>query len=145
MLLLALVTNHVGRLGAGCGPLLEDNNSLGARDMGVLPDTLPGYRPIADERARAALSAVWNVTVPAQVGLDYDAMLSGGVRALYVMGADPARHATPEQLAALENLSFLVVQELFLTETARRAHVLLPALPYPHKEVHFNNTERCLQ
>jgi NADH-quinone oxidoreductase subunit G len=145
ILLLALATDNFGRPGAGCGPLLEDNNSLGARDMGVLPDTLPGYRPVADERARAALSAVWNVAVPETSGLDYDELLSGGVRALYVMGADPARHATPAQLAALENLSLLVVQELFLTETARRAHVVLPALSYAEKDGTFTNTERCVQ
>ncbi len=145
ILLLALATDHFGRPGAGCGPLLADNNSLGARDMGVLPDTLPGYRPLVDSQARASVSAAWHATVPEQAGLDYDAMLSGGVRALYVMGADPARHATPAQLAALENLSLLVVQELFLTETARRAHVVLPALSYAEKEGTFTNTERCVQ
>jgi NADH-quinone oxidoreductase subunit G len=145
ILLLALATDHIGRPGAGCGPLLEDNNSLGARDMGVLPDALPGYRPIVDDRARAALSAAWNVPVPAEAGLDYGAMLSGGIRALYVMGADPARHATPAQRAALENLSLLVVQELFLTETARHAHVVLPAVSYAEKDGTFTNTERCVQ
>ncbi len=148
ILLLALATDQFSRPGAGCGPLLQDNNSLGARDMGVLPDTLPGYRPVADERARAALSTVWNTGLPDRPGLDYDTMLAGapsGVRALYVMGADPVRHATPAQLGALENLSLLVVQELFLTETARRAHVVLPALSYAEKDGTFTNTERCVQ
>ena len=101
VLLLALATDNIGRPGAGSGPLFEDNNSLGARDMGVLPDLLPGYRSLADDQARSALSAVWNASVSATPGLDYDAMLapSSGLRALYVMGADPARHATPEHLA----------------------------------------------
>ena len=83
--------------------------------------------------------------MPAAAGLDYDAMLGGGVHALYVMGADPARHATPEQLARLEALDFLVVQDLFLTETAKRATVVLPAVAYTEKDGTFTNTERAVQ
>jgi NADH-quinone oxidoreductase subunit G len=142
---LALLTNNYGRPGAGAGPLFEDNNSLGARDMGVLPDLLPGYVPVADAQAQAALSEIWGTSVPSESGLDYDAMLDGGVHALYVMGADPARHATPEQLARLESMDFLVVQDLFLTETAKRAAVVLPAVAYTEKDGTFTNTERCVQ
>ncbi len=142
---LALLTDNYGRPGAGAGPLFEDNNSLGARDMGVLPDLLPGYLPVADEQARAALAAAWGASVPSEPGLDYDAMLDGGVRALYVMGADPARHATPEQLTRLESMDFLVVQDLFLTETAKRAAVVLPAVAYTEKDGTFTNTERAVQ
>jgi NADH-quinone oxidoreductase subunit G len=148
VLLMALATDNVDRPGASAGPLLEDNNSLGARDMGVLPDTLPGYRSLADDSARGALGAAWNLPLSARPGLDYDQMLArdrGGVRALYVMGANPARHATPKQLAAIENLSLLVVQDLFLTETAQRAHVVLPTLSYAEKDGTFTNTERCVQ
>lgn len=142
---LALLTDNFGRPGAGAGPLFEDNNSLGARDMGVLPDLLPGYRPVAEAAARAALTRAWGADVPAEAGLGYEEMLAGGVRALYVMGADPARHATPEQLARLEALEFLVAQDLFLTETARRASVVLPAVAYSEKDGTFTNTERCVQ
>jgi predicted molibdopterin-dependent oxidoreductase YjgC len=145
VLQLAQLTDNLGRPGAGCGPLFEDNNSLGARDMGLLPDLLPGYRPVADAAARAALGSAWGLDLPELPGKSYDEMLSGGVRALYVMGADPARHATPEQLARLEALPFIVVQDLFLTETARRANVVLPALSYAEKDGTFTNTERCVQ
>jgi NADH-quinone oxidoreductase subunit G len=142
VLQLALLTDNFGRPGAGAGPLMEDNNSLGARDMGVLPDQLPGYLPLADG---ATLAQAWETELPEAAGKDYEAMLGGGVRALYVMGADPARHVTPEQLARLEALDFLVVQDLFLTETAKRATVVLPAVAYPEKDGTFTNTERAVQ
>lgn len=142
VLQLALLTDNYGRPGAGAGPLMEDNNSLGARDMGLLPDQLPGYLPLADG---ATLARVWGTDVPMAAGKDYEAMLGGGIRALYVMGADPARHATPEQLASLDALDFLVVQELFLTETAKRATVVLPAVAYTEKDGTFTNTERAVQ
>ena len=142
---LALLTGNFGTIGGGAGPLFEDNNSLGARDMGLLPDTLPGYRPISDAAVRAALSGAWNANVPDTPGKSYDEMLSGGVKALFVMGADPAKHATSEQLAKLEALEFLVAQDLFLTETAQRAHVVLPAVAYTEKDGTFTNTERRVQ
>jgi NADH-quinone oxidoreductase chain G len=142
VLQLALLTDNFGRPGAGAGPLMEDGNSLGARDMGVLPDQLPGYLPLANG---AALARAWGKELPATAGKDYDAMLDGGVRALYVMGADPARHATPEQLARLEALDFLVVQDLCLTETAKRASVVLPAVAYTEKDGTVTNTERAVQ
>jgi len=142
---LALLTDNYGKPGAGAGPLLADNNALGARDMGVLPDALPGYRPVTDAAARAALSGVWGTSVPDAPGKSYDEMLAGGVKALYVMGADPAKRATSEQLTTLESLEFLVAQDLFLTETAQRAHVVLPAVAYTEKDGTFTNTERRVQ
>lgn len=145
VLQLALLTDNFGRPGAGAGPLLQDNNSLGARDMGLLPDLLPGYLPLADGATDAALADAWGAEPPTAAGMDYDAMLGGGVRALYVMGADPAKRATPEQLAKLEALDFLVVQDLFLTETAQRATVVLPAVAYAEKDGTFTNTERAVQ
>ncbi len=142
VLQLALLTDNFGRPGAGAGPLMEDSNSLGARDMGVLPDQLPGYLPLADG---ATLAQAWGKELPKAAGKNYDAMLDGGVRALYVMGADPARHATAEQLAQLEALDFLVVQDLCLTETAKYATVVLPAVAYTEKDGTFTNTERAVQ
>ncbi|HLY30623.1 MAG TPA: molybdopterin-dependent oxidoreductase, partial [Ktedonobacterales bacterium] len=145
MLDLALLTDNFGHRGAGVGPLFEDNNSLGARDMGVLPDTLPGYRPVGDAAAREALGAAWGADLSDTPGLDYEALLDGGVKALYVMGADPLRHASPEQHARLAATEFLVAQDTFLTETAQVATVVLPAVSYTEKDGTFTNTERCVQ
>src|SRR5574340_1853865 len=125
---LALLTDNYGRAGAGVGPLLSSANSLGARDMGLLPDMAPGYLPVSGEP-----------------GLDYDAMLAGGVKALYVMGADPVKRLDEAGRAALAGLEFLVVQELFLTETANLATVVLPAVSYAEKDGTFTNTERRVQ
>jgi NADH-quinone oxidoreductase subunit G len=144
-LLLAQVTDNIGRPGAGVGPLFGDNNSLGARDMGLLPDTLPGYQPLADAMARGVVGSAWGAQLTSEPGRDYDAILSGGVRALFVLGADPARHATPEQLARLEKLDALIVQDLFLTETAKRATIVLPGLSYGEKDGTFTNLDRRIQ
>lgn len=122
---LALLTDNVTRPHAGVGPLWEDANSLGARDMGVLPDVGPGYQPVKTP------------------GMNYDDMLRGGVRALWVMGANPARHMSDPAL--LDKLDFLVVQDMALTETAQRAHVVLPALSYAEKIGSFTNLDRCVQ
>jgi NADH-quinone oxidoreductase subunit G len=123
---LALLTDNVTRGHAGVGPLWRNANSLGARDMGVLPDTGPGYRAAS------------------KPGLDYDAMLNkNGVRALWVMGANPARHMA--DAAVLDKLSFLVVQDMTMTATAEHAHVVLPALSYAEKIGTFTNWERCVQ
>jgi NADH-quinone oxidoreductase subunit G len=136
---LALLAEQFGRPGAGAGPLLEDANSLGARDMGLLPDTLPGYAAVADDTTRERLGALWGGDLTATPGLAYDAMLAGGVKALYAMGANPARHAD------FTGLEFLVVQDLTLTETAQQADVVLPAVSYAEKDGSFTNTERCIQ
>ncbi|MDE3229232.1 MAG: NADH-quinone oxidoreductase subunit NuoG [Chloroflexota bacterium] len=125
---LAMLTDNYGRAGAGVGPLLSSANSMGARDMGLLPDSAPGYLP-----------------VNGKPGLDYDAMLAGGVKALYVMGADPVKRLDEAGRAALAGLEFLVVQELFLTETANLATVVLPAVSYAEKDGTFTNIERRVQ
>jgi NADH-quinone oxidoreductase subunit G len=122
---LALLTDNVTRPHAGVGPLWHDANALGARDMGLLPDVGPGYQPVA------------------KPGLDYDAMLAGGVRALWVMGADPAKHLP--DAAQIDNMDFLVVQDMAMTETAKYADVVLPALSYAEKTGSFTNLERCVQ
>ncbi len=145
VLQLALLTGNYGRPGAGCGPLLENNNSLGARDMGLLPDLLPGYRAVRDDDARDALSHAWGRALPAAPGLPYEDLLSGRVSALYVMGADPAKHLRDDQLARLDALDLLIVQDLYLTETARRAHVVFPSLAYTEKDGTFTNTDRRVQ
>jgi NADH-quinone oxidoreductase subunit G len=143
LLTLALATDNVGRRGAGVGPLLEDNNSLGARDMGLLPESLPGYASLQDDAMRARLRRIWGEDAPKTPGLNYEQMLDGEIKALYVMGADPARHMA--DAAALKHLEFLVVQALALNETAQYADVVLPAQSYAEKEGTFTNTERCVQ
>jgi NADH-quinone oxidoreductase subunit G len=145
LLRLALLTDNFGRPGAGVGPLFKDNNSLGARDMGLLPDSFPGYRLVTDASAREALGRAWNTTLPDSVGLSYDQMLSGSLKALYVMGADPVASVTSQQLAALGELDLLVVQDMFLTQTAARASVVLPAVSQLEKDGTLTNTERCIQ
>jgi NADH-quinone oxidoreductase subunit G len=147
LLRLALLTDNFGRPGAGVGPLFKDNNSLGARDMGLLPDSLPGYRLVTDGPAREALGRAWNVTLPDNPGYSYDQMLgeAAGLKALYVMGADPASGATHAQLARLSELDLLVVQDMFLTPTAERATVVLPAVSQLEKDGTLTNTERCVQ
>jgi predicted molibdopterin-dependent oxidoreductase YjgC len=124
---------------------MADANGMGARDMGALPSMLPGYRPVSDARARDALAVAWGAPVPDAPGLDYAAMTGGGVKALYVMGADPAKRATPAEQEALAKLEFLVAQDLFLTETARLATVVLPAVAYTEKDGTFTSVERRVQ
>lgn len=121
---LAYVTDNINRPGSGVGPLFEDANSLGARDMGVLPDALPGYTPAP------------------QRGLSYNEMLSSpGLKALYVMGANPLRHVS--QLPS--NLEFLVVQDIFLTETGQQADIVLPAVTYAEKDGSMTNIDHHVQ
>jgi predicted molibdopterin-dependent oxidoreductase YjgC len=110
--------------------------------MGLLPDTLPGYRPLADV---SMLEGIWGTSLAREPGRSYDEMLAGSLKALYVMGANPAAGASATQLAALEALDFLVVQDLFLTETARFASVVLPAVAYVEKDGTFTSTERRVQ
>jgi NADH-quinone oxidoreductase subunit G len=142
---LALLTDNFGRRGAGVGPLMADANGMGARDMGALPSMLPGYRAVSDAQARGTLAAAWGASVPDAPGLDYAAMTSGGVKALYVMGADPAKRATPDEREALTKLEFLVAQDVFLTETAKLATVVLPAVAYTEKDGTFTSVERRVQ
>ncbi len=123
---LAVVTRQIGRSGAGVGPLFEDANSLGARDMGVLPDTLPGYQPASE------------------IGMSYAEMLSNPqIKALYVMGANPARHLPKPELPA--TLDFIVVQDIILTETAQQADVVLPVVTFAEKDGSMTNVDHHVQ
>jgi NADH-quinone oxidoreductase subunit G len=140
---LALVTDNFSRPSAGAGPLMRASNSMGARDVGLLPDQLPGYAPLADSDARVRYSRAWGgAEVAAEPGLDYAAMAGGGVKALWLIGNDPTRHLGA---GALEGLELLVVQDLFMTEAAKRADVVLPAVSYAEKDGTTTNTERCVQ
>ena len=148
---LALLTGAVGRPGTGLLPLRGQNNVQGNADMGAMPDLLTGYQPVADPAVRGRFQAVWGAPPPAQPGLRLpemlDAAAAGELRALWVQGEDLAQ-SDPNQthvLAALERLELLVVQELFLTETARRAHVVLPAAGVLEQSGTFTNGERRVQ
>jgi NADH-quinone oxidoreductase chain G len=141
---LAQVTGHYDRL-AYIG---LDANSHGARDMGMLPNQLPGYAPLDDANAQATLKRLWgNVNFSTTPGKSYKAMLDeagGAIKALYVMGADPASENS-QWAKNLENLDLLVVQELFLTQTAALADVVLPALSWAEVDGTFTNLERRVQ
>lgn len=118
-------------------------NSQGARDMGLLPDALPGHLPVGDAAVRERLGKLWGVQPPAEPGQAYAALAAGGVKALYVMGANPA--ATPAGAEALRKLDFLVVQDMFLTETAQLADVVLPACSFAEADGTYTNLERRVQ
>ncbi|MFN8485529.1 MAG: NADH-quinone oxidoreductase subunit NuoG [Anaerolineae bacterium] len=140
---LAILTQHVGRPNNGLVALLPHNNSQGALDMGVQPARLPGYVPVDGDTS--AFASVWDAPIPTQPGLHAGQMLQPqAVRALYVMAADPLSE-NPESAAALADLEFLVVQELFLTETAARAHVVLPAASWAERDGTFTTTDRRVQ
>jgi formate dehydrogenase major subunit len=130
---LALLTGHVGRYGSGLNPLRGQNNVQGGGDMGALPNRLPGFQPVEDDAVRARFEAVWGATVPARPGLHlsgmFEAMEHGTLRALYVIGENPAQSEADQGRAIrlLRGLDHLVVQDIFRTQTADLADVVLPA------------------
>ncbi len=149
---LVLATGHVGRPHTGINPLRGQNNVQGACDMGTLPYSLPGYQHTDDEKALKRFARLWNVPeLPVDPGLMepqmYDEALRGNFRGLYVVGYDPAQTQgnVSHVRAALKALDFLVVQDLFLTETARYAHVVLPAACFYEKDGTFTSGERRIR
>ncbi|QEM66974.1 molybdopterin-dependent oxidoreductase [Geobacter sp. FeAm09] len=146
---LALVTGAAGTDGAGIYPLDEKNNTQGMLDMGVCPEYLPGYHGY--DHAAARFGAEWKATVPGTAGKDLfqivEGIEKGEIRALYVMGSDPL-HFMPDRgriLKALQKLDLLVVQDLFLTDTARLAHVVLPAASGAEKSGSFTTVDNRVQ
>lgn len=148
---LAMVTGHVGIENAGVNPLRGQNNVQGACDMGALPNVFPGYRSVAQPKEMEAFEKAWGVELNPQMGLRIPEMIDmaiyGRLKAMYVMGEDPvltdpdANHVRK----AMESLEFLVVQDLFMTQTAQYADVFLPAVSYAEKDGTFTNTERRVQ
>jgi predicted molibdopterin-dependent oxidoreductase YjgC len=130
---LALLTGHVGRYGSGLNPLRGQNNVQGGGDMGALPNRLPGFQPVTDEAVRAKFEAAWGASIPPEDGLHlsgmFEAMEHGELRAVYVIGENPAQSEADQQRAEslLSGLDCLVVQDLFLTRTAELADVVFPA------------------
>lgn len=149
---LVMLTGNMGREGTGLSPLRGQNNVQGACDVGALPNVLPGYQPVTDNEKRGAFENAWKVMdLPAVPGITMgdmiEAALDGKLKAMYVMGenpivSDPNMEHTRRSLA---NLEFLVVQDVFPTETAVMADVILPAALFAEKEGTFTNTERRVQ
>ena len=130
---LALLTGHVGRYGSGLVPIRGQNNVQGGADVGGLPNKLPGYQDVEDPELLAKFNSVWNTDLPDKAGwhisLMFDAMERGDLKALYVLGENPAQSEADSTRAirCLEALDFMVVQDIFLTRTAEYADVVLPA------------------
>ena len=148
---LALLTGNLGRAGVGVNPLRGQNNVQGACDMGALPNVYTGYQSVGDPAAQSRFNEAWGVTLPDRPGLTVteavDAMHAGTLKGLYVMGENPML-SDPDQShveEALRGLDFLVVQDIFLSETARLADVVLPAASFAEKDGTFTNTERKVQ
>ncbi|MFB6222186.1 MAG: formate dehydrogenase subunit alpha [Haloarcula sp.] len=149
---LALVLGQVGKPGAGLSPFRGQNNVQGGGgDMGTLPGSLPGYQDPADEEVGEKFADVWGERPPEEPGLKVPEMLAeaheGNLRGMYVVGENPALSEPDIQHAAeaLEDLEFMVVQDIFMTETAEYADVVLPAATSPEKHGTFTNTERRIQ
>jgi formate dehydrogenase major subunit len=145
---LAMLTGNLGREGVGVNPLRGQNNVQGSCDMGSFPHELPGYRPVSDAPTRALFEQDWGVTLDPEPGLRipnmFDSALEGGFKGLYCQGEDIAQSdpKTQHVEAALRSLDFLVVQDIFLNETAKFAHVLLPGSSFLEKNGTFTNAER---
>ncbi len=149
---LALLTGQIGKPSTGVNPLRGQSNVQGSCDTGCLPNVLPGYQPVTDASKRQAVAQTWGLDdLPATPGLTIIEMMraaeAGTLRAMYIMGENPMlsdpniRHVEK----ALRALDFLVVQDIFLSETAQLAHVVLPAAASLEKDGTFTNTERRVQ
>ena len=145
---LAMATGNVGREGVGVNPLRGQNNVQGSCDMGSFPHELPGYRHVSDSTVRAEFDVAWGVTLAAEPGLRipnmFDAALEGSFKGLYVQGEDIVQSDpnTQHVTEALSRLECLVVQDIFLNETAKYAHVFLPGSSFLEKDGTFTNAER---
>jgi formate dehydrogenase alpha subunit len=151
---LAFLTGHIGRDGTGLNPLRGQNNVQGASDMGCMPFHYPGYMRVDNEANAAKWEKTWNVPaggLSRKLGLTTTEILShaheGGIRALYIMGENPmmSEPNLNETRKHMEQLEFLVAQDIFLTESAAYADVFLPATPFAEKDGTFSNTDRRVQ
>ena len=149
---LALLTGHVGRWGSGLQPLRGQNNVQGGGDMGALPNKLPGFQDVADPEAQARFEAAWSAPVPPEPGKHlsqmFEAMEHGSLRALYVIGENPAQSEADQERARglLGGLDHLVVQDIFRTATAELADVVLPAAAsWAEAEGTVTSSERRVQ
>ncbi|MDP3660151.1 formate dehydrogenase subunit alpha [Phenylobacterium sp.] len=148
---LAMATGNLGKLGAGVNPLRGQNNVQGACDMGSFPHELSGYRHVSDDDARGVFEALWDVELDAEPGLRIpnmlDAAVQGAFKGLYIQGEDILQSDpnTTHVAAGLAAMECVVVQDLFLNETANYAHVFLPGSTFLEKDGTFTNAERRIQ
>ena len=154
LIALALMTGQIGRPGTGLHPLRGQNNVQGASDAGLIPMMFPDYQHVTDAKVRASFEKAWSApegSLDATPGLTVvevmHAIKQGGIRGMYVMGENPAMSDPDANHArdALAALDHLVVQDIFLTETAYLADVILPASAFPEKTGSFTNTDRLVQ
>ena len=148
---LALLTGNVGRPGTGINPLRGQNNVQGSCDMGALPNVYTNYQSANDAEQQEKVSVAWGVKVPTNEGMTYPKMLhavkEGNVRSMYMIGSDIA-HTDPNNLFvqdALSQLELLIVQDIFMTESAKLAHVILPAATFLESNGTYTNGERRIQ
>lgn len=148
---LALLCGQIGKEHSGVNPLRGQNNVQGACDMGALPGDFPGYQKVSQPEVLKKFEAAWNVKLSASPGLTVTEMLSaaacGDVKCMYIMGENPmlSEPDTTHVEKCLKALDFLIVQDVFLTETAALADVVLPAAVFAEKAGTFTNTERRVQ
>ena len=149
---LQMLLGNIGVVGGGVNPLRGQNNVQGACDMGALPVSYPAYQPITNEDTKAKFETAWGVKdLPTKPGLTVVEMMNaahaGNVKAIYVMGENPVMSDPNQQhvIEALKELDLLVVQDIFLTETAQYGHVVLPSCAFIEKEGTITNTERRVQ
>lgn len=148
---LGMLTGHVGIESGGINPIRGQNNVQGACDLGALPNTYPAYAKVTDPKAREFFESVWKTPLSPNLGYQIPEMFNqavkGNVKAMYIMGEDPvlsdpdANHVK----RALNNLDLLVVQDIFMSDTAKLADVVFPATCYAEKDGTFTNTERRVQ
>ena len=148
---LLMMTGNMGCEGTGFSPLRGQNNVQGACDMGALPNVLPGYQQVTNPEVRQKFEAAWNCKIKDKPGIPVTEMMNaavrGEIRAMYIVGenpvlSEPDLHHTRQ---ALQKLDFLVVQDIFLTETAALADIVLPAAAFAEKSGTYTSTERRVQ
>jgi formate dehydrogenase major subunit len=151
LIALALVTGQIGRPGTGLHPLRGQNNVQGASDAGLIPMVYPDYQSVGDPKVREGFEALWQTGLDDKPGLTVveimDAIHAGDINGMYIMGENPAMSDPDATHAreALAKLEHLVAQDLFLTETAKYADVVLPASAWPEKDGSVSNTNRQVQ
>jgi formate dehydrogenase alpha subunit len=148
---LAMLTGNVGKPGSGVNPLRGQNNVQGACDLGALPNVYSGYQAVTDDSIRKKFESAWGARLPDKPGLTIteivDAAESKKIKAIYIIGENPllSEPNITHAKEALEKLDFLVVQDIFLSETAELADVVLPGVSFAEKDGTFTNTERRVQ
>jgi formate dehydrogenase alpha subunit len=148
---LAMITGNIGKPGSGVNPLRGQNNVQGACDMGALPNVYPGYQSSTSPETKQKFEAAWGGNLSIEKGLTtpemFDKACDGTFKALYIIGENSvlSQPNSKHVIEALSSLDFLVVQDIFLTETAQLADVILPAASFAEKDGTFTNTERRVQ